>query len=274
MDVRVLGSFQARINGRDVTPSAAKPRAVLALLALHEDQVVPVAVLTEELWGATPPRSASTTLQTYVMQLRRSIAQALRPDAGYTSKDVLRTEYSGYALNRHGGRLDSADYTRCLNYANLAMQHNDLKAACGRFAECLRLWRGPALVDVKLGSRLSVEATRLEESRLSALERRIECDLALGMHHMVLSELTALTSQQSMHEGLHRQLMIALYRSGRRSHALNVFLRLRTVLNTELGVEPSAQLQRLQRAILDADPDLERVETNHYPQASPLLRAG
>ncbi|MBV1855608.1 AfsR/SARP family transcriptional regulator [Catellatospora tritici] len=272
MDVKVLGNFSAVENGRQVTPSAAKPRTLLALLTLYSDQVLPVSVLIEELWGENPPRSAATTLQTYILQIRRLIKNALPTDADCDCKMVLRTEQNGYVLDRRGGYLDAAEYSRCLVYATQAMQNNDYQMASRRFSECLKLWRGPALVDVKTGPRLEVEATRLEESRLGALDRRIECDLMLGAHHEILGELAALTAQYPMHEGLHRQLMLALYRAGRRSHALDAFRRLRGVLNDELGLEPSPRLQALQRAVLEADPVLELFEAARPTLG--LLRAG
>ncbi|MFC8147961.1 winged helix-turn-helix domain-containing protein, partial [Streptomyces paradoxus] len=104
MDIDVLGALAIRENGVSITPTAPKPRQVLALLALHADQVVPVTALIEELWGANPPRSARTTLQTYVLQLRELIAAALAREPGEalaaqrTAKEVLVTSPGGYLL--------------------------------------------------------------------------------------------------------------------------------------------------------------------------------
>lgn len=106
MDIEVLGGLAVTENGVPVTPTAPKPRQVLALLALHADQVVPVAMLIEELWGERPPRSARTTLQTYILQLRELIAGALAHDpqgsVPRTAKDVLRTLPGGYFLQTSG----------------------------------------------------------------------------------------------------------------------------------------------------------------------------
>ncbi|MEU9803504.1 winged helix-turn-helix domain-containing protein, partial [Streptomyces sp. NPDC051000] len=113
MDIDVLGALAVRENGISITPTAPKPRQVLALLALHADQVVPVSALIEELWGGLPPRSARTTLQTYVLQLRALIATALEgSDGTRTPKDVLVTLPGGYLLSSGGGTSDVREFER------------------------------------------------------------------------------------------------------------------------------------------------------------------
>jgi SARP family transcriptional regulator, regulator of embCAB operon len=108
---------------------------------------------------------------------------------------------------------------------------------------------------VQTGTLLAMEVKRLEESRLCALDQRIEADLRLGRHREVLAELTVLTSRYRTHENLHAQFMIALHRSGRRGEALNAYLQLRTTLGRDLGLEPSPRLRRLQQSILTAAPE-------------------
>jgi len=114
---------------------------------------------------------------------------------------------------------------------------------------------------VQLGNTLSVKVNSLEEHRLGVQETRIEADLRLGRHHVVLRELSELTARFPMHENVCIQYMTALYRSGRKWQALEVFRSLRNTLVSELGVEPSPQVQRLQRAILKADPELDEPTT-------------
>jgi DNA-binding SARP family transcriptional activator len=122
---------------------------------------------------------------------------------------------------------------------------------------------------VRRGPRLSIEVVRLEQSRLSVLEARIDADLGLGRHHEILSELAELTARYPMHERLCGQYMTALYLSGRKSCALNIFQSLRKALVGELGIEPSRQVQHLQRAILRSDPSLDVAVTwrQTYPRA-------
>nr|WP_206327185.1 AfsR/SARP family transcriptional regulator [Streptomyces sp. S3(2020)] len=251
-------------NGISITPTAPKPRQVLALLALHADRVVPVSALIEELWGTTPPRSARTTLQTYVLQLRELIAVAVEKDeqdAGEgesrrrTAKDVLVTMPSGYLLASGGGESDVRMFERLAGVGYRAMDAGDFPGAARQLREALMLWSGTAFADVQAGAQLDMEIKRLEESRLCALDQRIEADLRLGRHRELLSELTVLVNRYRTHESLHGQFMLALYRSGRRGEALEVYQRLRATLVRDLGLEPSAGLRRLQRSILTANPE-------------------
>jgi len=259
VDIEVLGALAVRENGVSVTPTAPKPRQVLALLALHADQVVPVGMLIEELWGDRPPRSARTTLQTYVLQLRDLIATALEKDPEgtepRTAKDVLVTTPGGYLLNTGGGTSDVREFERMAGTGYRAMDAGDFPGAARQLRDALALWSGSALADVQTGTQLEMETRRLDETRLCALDQRIEADLRLGRHRELLGELTMLVSRYRTHETLHGQLMLALHRSGRRSEALDVYQRLRTALVRELGLEPSAGLRRLQRSILMAGPE-------------------
>ncbi|MCX4633230.1 AfsR/SARP family transcriptional regulator [Streptomyces sp. NBC_01443] len=272
MDIEVLGTLAVREHGVSVTPTAPKPRQVLALLALHADQVVPVSALIEELWAGTPPRSARTTLQTYVLQLRALIANALEQGAAAaeggggaegaegaagrrTAKDVLVTLPGGYLLNSGGGTSDVREFDRLAGIGYRAMDAGDFPGAARQLREALALWSGPAFADVHGGIQLDMEARRLEETRLCALDQRIEADLRLGRHRELLAELTVLASRYRTHENLHGQFMLALHRSGRRGEALDVYQRLRATLVRELGLEPSAALRRLQRSILMASPE-------------------
>ncbi|TGA99662.1 AfsR/SARP family transcriptional regulator [Streptomyces sp. MZ04] len=261
MNIEVLGALDVRENGVCVTPTAPKPRQVLALLALHADQMVSVVTLTEELWGRTPPRSARTTLQTYVLQLRELIAGALERGEGdggpqRTAKEVLVTVQGGYFLNSGGGTSDVREFERLTTLGYAAMDAGDFQGAARQLRQALDLWTGPAFADVRDGEHLRTEAQRLEETRLCALDRRIEADLRLGRHRELLAELTVLVGRYPTHETLRGQYMLALYRSGRRSEALETYQRLRTTLVRELGIEPSVGLRRIQRQILAAGPEI------------------
>lgn len=254
MDISVLGPLEARVNGKTFTPSAAKPRQILALLSLQVGQVVTVPALIEELWGINPPRSALTTLQTYIMQLRRRIAGGLVETAA--AKELLATRYGGYILDVEPDDVDACRYERMVTGGTKAMEDGDCERASQLLRTGLEMWRGQALVDVQIGPRLGLEVTRLEESRMAALETRIDADLRLGRHSSLLGELSMLSARYPTHENLCALYMIALCRAGRQWRALEIFKHLRQTLVDELGVEPSARLQHLRRAILNADPAL------------------
>ncbi|WP_406117828.1 BTAD domain-containing putative transcriptional regulator [Streptomyces sp. NBC_00989] len=283
MQIDVLGTLDVRENGVSIAPTAPKPRQVLALLALHADRVVPVSALVDELWSGRPPRSVRTTLQTYVLQLRELITLALHtpgsdpgpgpdPEPGYAAppavpsavsagpvrrgaKDVLATVPGGYLLVSGGGTSDVREFERLAGMGYRAMDAGDHKDASRLLREALLLWTGPAFAGVPAGARLETEARRLEESRLCALDQRIEADLRLGRHRELLAELTVLSSRYATHENLHAQFMLALHRSGRRGEALDVYHRLRATLVRDLGLEPSPRLRRLQQSILVAAPE-------------------
>ncbi|MGW0932730.1 AfsR/SARP family transcriptional regulator [Streptomyces sp. NPDC002644] len=259
MDIDVLGALNVRENGVSVTPTAPKPRQLLALLSLQADHVVPVGTLIEELWGERPPRSARTTLQTYVLQIRELISAALeqapcRPGR-LTAKDVLVTLPGGYLLDTAGGTSDVREFERLAGLGYRAMDAEDYAGAARHLREALSRWTGGALADVTTGPQLEMETRRLEETRLCALDQRIEADLRLGRHRELLGELTVLVNRYRTHENLHGQFMLALHRSGRRSEALEVYQRLRNALVRELGLEPSAALRRMQRSILMSGPE-------------------
>ncbi|MFB6819377.1 BTAD domain-containing putative transcriptional regulator [Streptomyces sp. NPDC056347] len=260
MDINVLGALTVREQGVSVVPTAPKPRQVLALLALHADQVVSLPCLMKELWGTTPPRSARTTLQTYVLQLRELIGAALERGAAEGgaprgAKDVLVTHPGGYLLATGGGANDVREFERRAGMGYRAMDAGDYPGAARQLREALSLWEGGAFADVPAGPQLEMEIKRLDESRLCALDQRIEADLHLGRHRELLAELTVLVARHRTHENLHAQFMLALHRSGRRGEALEVYRRLRATLVRELGLEPSAVLRRLQQSILVASPE-------------------
>jgi pentatricopeptide repeat protein len=244
-DIRVLGTLDIRYGDVSITPSAGKPRQVLCLLALRTGSPVSTSLLMEEIWGDDLPRSAATTLQTYILQIRRLIGRA----AG-DPKEILRSCYDGYML-ADCCRLDAADFRRLSLRGAAAMDDGDVLAASRLLDEALDLWSGPALSGVPVGRVLEPELVWLEEARRRALEQRIEADLRLGKNGSLVPELRRLVLQHPMNESLAGQLMRALASSGQVDRALDVFQRLREVMVTELGIDPSDHLQRLHRAVLD-----------------------
>ncbi|GAB3258932.1 AfsR/SARP family transcriptional regulator [Kineosporia babensis] len=254
LSVDLLGPLALRLDGRPVTPSAPKQRQVLAVLAVNMGRVVTVPTLVEELWAERPPRSYSTTLQTYILQLRNALAEASSGRPG--ARQILSTRHNGYLLEGAMCQTDVEVFDQGVRAGRAASEEGDYRRASLEYTRALDMWRGPVLVDVRMGRVLQIEAASLEEHRLGALERRIEADLALGRHADLLGELTLLTAKSPMNENLCAFLMTALSRAGHVGRALQAFHRLRSELNRELGVEPGPRVQRLQAAILSGDPTL------------------
>ncbi|WWQ62479.1 AfsR/SARP family transcriptional regulator [Streptomyces sp. Q6] len=269
MEMRLMGPLSVSWNGRSDIPSARKPRKVLALLLLNEGKPVTVNSLLTELWGDEPPRSALTTLQTYVLQLRKSLASMGECSVTDVSRRLLMTWPCGYVFNvEENSRVDLREFRRIAAAGRAAELEGDIRGAVGHFRSALKLWRGPLLADIEHGPLLRSEAVRMEECRLGMIERCVEGDLRLGRHREAVSELSALVSQYPYHEDLHAQLMIALYRCGRRQDALAAFQRLRERMVDGLGLEPGARLQRLQLAVLSGEADLD--DSMPTPRPAPV----
>jgi SARP family transcriptional regulator, regulator of embCAB operon len=240
-----LGEFRVVDQDRECTPSAPTLRRVLAALVLQANEVIPAGALIEELWGAEPPSSALTTLQTYVYQLRRLLNLTARGGS-----QELVTRAPGYVLVLEPGASDVHQFEELLRQGRIRLEEGDGREASAKLAEALALWRGPALADLEPGPLLQVHVARLEERRIAALQLRIEVDQALGRHRELIGELKSLINEHRLNEWLYAQLMLALYRAGRRSEALEVYHHVRHVLRNEYGLEPSSDLQRLQREVL------------------------
>lgn len=256
MKFGLLGTLSVWDEDAHAVPSAPKQRQLLALLLLNANRVVPVADCIEELWGHTPPNTAVSTLQTYVMQLPKGLGSSRRIDSK-SVRNMLVTKDRGYLFTVEPGELD-LEVARALGQDGQgALERDDIEDAARLFRDALNLWRGPALVDVQIGPTLRTHLTGIEEFRLTCLEQRIEADLRLGRHHELLSELRQLVGQHPHHESLHAQLMVALYRSGRPAQSLETYHGIRRSLNEELGLEPSPRLRKLQQAVLASDPVLD-----------------
>lgn len=245
----VLGTLRVLDGGREVTPTAPKLRQVLTFLLLRRNNIVQTTELIDELWGENPPSSALSTLQTYIYKLRKILSH----DKVDSLEEILQTQSWGYMLTVGHDDLDLNRFERLFGEGVAALKRNETEKASKSLAEALSLWRGLALADVAAGNLLAAYVASLEESRLRALELRIESDLRLGRHREVVAELKHLVTVSPLHEAFYKQLMNALHRSGRRWEALEVYQRLRATLIEEVGIEPSAETQQLHQSLLSEE---------------------
>jgi DNA-binding SARP family transcriptional activator len=245
VSVRLLGPLEVERAGRPVALGGRAQRALLARLLLDANRTVAVDRLVEDLWGEAAPATSSKMVQIYVSKLRKELPG-----------DMLVTRAPGYALEIHAEALDLVRFERLRDAGRAALAGGLAATAADRLREALALWRGPALEEFREPFAV-VEAARLEELRLSSLEDRIDADLALGRHAGLDGELEALVARNPWRERLWGQLMLARYRTGRQADALAGYRRLREMLATELGIEPSASLRDLERRILQQDPALD-----------------
>ncbi len=252
LDFRVLGPLQVAANGTLLPLGGAKQRAVLALLLLHANEVVPIDRLIDEVWGDSPPETAANMLQGYVSHLRKT----LEPGRRRGEHELIVSRAPGYMLQIDESQLDAERFERLTNEGRRLLHDGDANAAAGSLREALALWRGEALADVAYEPFARVDAERLEELRLAGLEDRIDADLALGRHGVLVGEVRELVAKHPLRERFRGQLMAALYRCGRQAEALEVYRDGRRALHDELAIEPGPALRELEQAILRQDPEL------------------
>ena len=244
---RMLGPVEIWTASGRVEVAAARQRGLLALLLADANQVVPVDRLVDDLWEGKPPASARTSLQAYVYRLRRLLAQA-GGDA-----DLLRWAGAGYVLSAAPDSLDRDMFRRLVGEGGDLLARGDPDGCVRCWRAALGLWRGPAFADAPLAA-LEVEVRRLENERLTVLERCLAVEVNMGRHAESVSELEALTAAHPLHEGLWATLMRALQGAGRQAAALNAYSAARDRLVEELGIEPGPELQEAHRAILAGQP--------------------
>ncbi|GIH74974.1 hypothetical protein Plo01_14030 [Planobispora longispora] len=276
LDFRILGPLEVvDSSGTVLDIGPRKQRAVLALLLLNAPQIVPLDQLIDRLWADEPPSSATGTLQAYISQLRRILEPLRSPRS---PARVLRTREPGYLLDISSGQVDANRFTAACEAAHSALAANRPEEVERILAPALSQWRGEPLADFPDDSFAGSLATRLTETRMSALSVRAEAWLALGRHAEVAVEAERLLEHDPYREGLWGLLMRALYRDRRQAEALAVYQRCRTLLGDELGLDPSPELRRLERAILDQDASLDgpwpHAPWPQTPPAAPAAPAG
>lgn len=238
-EFRVLGPVEAVANGRPLRLGGRRQRALLALLVLANGRTISADRLADQLWNGSPPGGAATTLRSYVSRLRTALGDA-----------AVVSRAAGYGLNADPSQLDVHRFEQLLRQGREALERGAHGLAEDRLRAALELWRGPALADVSEEGVLALEAARLDELRLVCVEARLEAALALGRHAELVPELERLVEAEPLREHLWRQLVLALYRAGRQADALAAYRRAHELLVEELGLEPSAALRELERAVL------------------------
>jgi DNA-binding SARP family transcriptional activator len=265
LDFRVLGPVEVSDETGVLLLGGQKQRSVLALLLLEAPRPVATDRLIDVLWGEQPPRTAATSLQNFVSQLRKSLGA-----------DVVVTKAPGYALAIEPGQLDLTRFRALVAEARAADNPGERAEKLGA---ALELWRGPPLADLAFEAFVEPFTAPLEEERRAALEDRIEADLDFGRHRELIGELEQLVDEHPVRERLRAQLMLALYRSGRQAEALEVFQDARRFLRDELGIDPSRELRELHASILRQDarlrvPGSAQPAENHFEEVARVLLSG
>jgi predicted ATPase/DNA-binding SARP family transcriptional activator len=242
MEFRVLGPVEVADGNQVLAPRRGKERHLLAVLLAHANHTVPADSVAEALWpGQETPAHAVRSVQTYVSRLRSALGSA---------GGRLLTRPTGYVLQVGPDELDARRFELLLEEARRRAEPEPENALI-LLDRALALWRGAPYGEFRDEDFALGDAVRLEELRLAALEERIDARLALGRHEEEVARLEALCAEHPFRERLRRQVMVALYRSGRQADALRAFETYRRTLSEELGLEPSPELRALELRILN-----------------------
>lgn len=243
----ILGPLEVEDDGKPVALGGPKQRATLAILLLNANRVVSVDRLADDLYSGRPPVTAVTQIQRQISGLRKTLGSA----------SGIETRSPGYVIHVSPEHLDLTRFERVTEEAGEALSRGAAQRALELQRDALALWRGTALADVENEPFARIAIERLQEIRLVAIERRIEAELALGRHREVVAELEELVAEHLFRESVRRQLMLALYRSGRQADALDGYRSARAALVDAFGIEPGRELRELERAILNQDSALD-----------------
>jgi DNA-binding SARP family transcriptional activator/tetratricopeptide (TPR) repeat protein len=260
MRFTLLGPVTVDCDGELITVPAGIPRTVLVRLLLSANKVRSTDQLAAAAWADRPRDLAVESLRNHMVRLRRLLGPA---------GARIRTHSPGYLVEVHDGELDLHDFEQLCERGRELLHARDWASARSALAEALGHWHGPPLAETALGADISGRIQQLSEAMALARQGRIEADLALGRHLEVIGELRSLADDHPLHEPVHTLLMLALRRSGRTAEALEVFHTLRRALVEELGLEPAAEVQEIQRRILTADPGLAPDPPARAPEPEP-----
>jgi DNA-binding SARP family transcriptional activator len=253
VNIWILGQMTIESGSRSLQFGGASgmQNALLAALLATGERTMSAEALVEELWGERQPHTVRNALQANVSRLRRKL-HSIEPER---SGPRLLSHAGGYRLELNGSRVDAHTFSDVLTavHANRSMPPPEVSR---RLRGALSLWRGPVFGGAPVGMAAQTAVVQLNANRTNALELLFDNELKLGLHSKIVPELSALVRTEMFNERWCGQLMIALYRCGRQTEALNVYQRLRHKLNDELGIDPSPMLRDHERAILAHDREL------------------
>ncbi|MEV7618209.1 BTAD domain-containing putative transcriptional regulator [Streptomyces sp. NPDC089799] len=251
MRFNLIGPFEiVTDDGRIYRPGTPKVCQTLALLLTRPNEIITAESLIQELWGERPPRSAVTTLQTYVYHARRMFVNEGLADP---DRQLIITSPPGYAIQVDDSEVDVRVFEALVNQARIRLADGEAAPALRTARQALDMWRGPALANFPAGDVLIGHIAHLEELRIRAYEIRIEAENLLGLHRESIPELRRLINDYPLNEWFHTQLIAALGATGRRAEALQAYQNVRRLLADELGLEPSLELKRLQLRLLNPE---------------------
>jgi SARP family transcriptional regulator, regulator of embCAB operon len=239
----ILGPVRV-VEEKGSTPLRARKLAtVLALLLIRPDQVVTAEQLTREIWGELPPQRPAAGIYVCVSRLRKFLGRPGR-------QNPIITRPGGYMLRRASSESDLDDFERLVANGRKHVRSGRHTDAAACLERALGLWRGPAFTGVQPGPLVAGCQKRLDDMRIECTELSVEVQLELGRHQELVGRLRRLVDEFPLRETFYRQLMLALYRSDRKTDALGIYDYAQRVLDRELGLEPGRKLRELRHTVL------------------------
>ncbi len=254
----VLGPLQMSVGGALVPLGTPKQRAVLAVLVVNANRPVDIDTLIGAAWNQRPPSGARATLHAYISNLRR-----LMSSAGI-DRSLLASAPPGYRLAVGQNQYDLGRFRAKKDAGLHAAAGAQFEQASRQMADALAQWRGPFLADLRDFQFVETLATAFEEERVVAHTAHVEAQIACGRPAAVIIELETLIAEHPYREPLWAQLMTAYYLAGRQSDALDAYLRLKTRLAEDLGIDPGLELRELYEQVLRQEPvDVRKAAQAH-----------
>ncbi len=261
MEFRALGPIELWSAGQRQDLGPARARSILVMLLLTPRAVVPVETLIDRLWESRPPSKARESLSVYIARLRASLRQAVGSEVRLVGRA------GGYLLDVEPEAIDVHQFRRLRRQADALAASGDYDHAAGLLRDADALWRGQALAGIA-GDWVARMRDALEEERRAAILERVTCELELGQHTDLVSELRLLLARYPLDETLVAHQMTALYRSGRQADALSLYRETRSRLVEEQGTEPGLMLSELHQRILACDAGLAVRPASQRPVAA------
>jgi DNA-binding SARP family transcriptional activator len=251
MQFNILGPLAVIDDqGREVRLRGRKQRALLAILLLHANELIPTERLIDELWGGRPPATAAKALHVHISRLRRALDTATAHGGRR-----LATRPAGYLLQPRRGEFDLERFERAMAAAAAAFDADAPDAAAVHLDNALELWRGEPLGDLAFEAFAADAVARLESLKIAVVVRRIDAQFALGLHDEAIPQLETLIREQPFRAHLRAKLMVALDRAGREADARDAYRSARQALIEAVGIEPDTDLRDIEQALLSKAED-------------------
>jgi DNA-binding SARP family transcriptional activator len=254
----VLGPLQLSIGGALVPLGTPKQRAVLAVLVVNANRPVDIDTLISAAWNQRPPSGARATLHAYISNLRRVMSSA------GIDRALLANAPPGYRLTLAPDQSDLGRFRSKKDAGVHAAAAAQFEQASRLMSDALAQWRGPFLEDLRDFQFVETLATAFDEEKIVAHTAHVEAQIACGRPDAVIMELESLITEHTYREPLWAQLITAYYLAGRQSDALDAYLRLKTRLAEDLGIDPGPKLRELYEQVLRQEPvDVRKAAQAH-----------